>query len=44
MTEIKTNENASGALDQDKMNGVSYVSSSHATWQNLGGPSLIQRP
>ena len=42
MAEIKTNENTSGALDQDRTDGISCVSSSHATWQNLGSLSLIQ--
>ena len=44
MAEIKTDENASGVLDQDQKDGVSCVSSSRASWQNIGGPSLIQRP
>ena len=43
MAEIKIDENASGPLKQDRTDGVSCVSSSHATWRNLGGPSLIQR-
>ena len=32
MAEINTDENASGALDEDQMDGVSRVSSSHVTW------------
>ena len=44
MAEIKTNENTSGALDQDRTDSISCVFSSHATWQNLGSLSLIQRP
>ena len=43
MTEIKTDENASGALYQDRTDGISCVSSSRATWRNLDGLSLIQR-
>ena len=43
MAEINTDENASGALDEDQMDGVSRISSSHVMWQNLGGPSPIQR-
>ena len=41
---IKTDENTSGALEQDPMDDISYVSFSRTTWRNLGGPSLIQRP
>ena len=41
---IKINKNASGALDQDQTDGISCVSSSHATWQNLDNPSAIQWP
>ena len=44
MTEIKTDENASGALDQDQTNVVSCVSSLRTTWHDLGGLSPIQRP
>ena len=32
MAQIKTDENASRALDRDRMDGVSCVSSSSATW------------
>ena len=32
MDEIKIDENASGALDQDQTGGVSGVISSRATW------------
>ena len=31
MVEIKTDKNASGALDQDRTDGVPYISSSRAT-------------
>ena len=44
MAEIKTDENASGGLDKDQIDGVSSVISSHTMWQDLGGPSLNQRP
>ena len=44
MAEIKADENATGALDQDWIDGVSCVSASRATWRNLGSPSPIQRP
>ena len=44
MAEIKTDENASRALDQDQMDDISCVSSSRATWQNLGSSSVIQWP
>ena len=40
-TEVKTNENASGALDKDRTNDVSSVSTSRVMWRNLGGPSPI---
>ena len=43
MAKIKTNKHAIEVLDQDQMDGVSSVLSSHATWQDLGGPSLIQQ-
>ena len=42
MVEIKTDEDASRALDQDQMDDVSHVSSSRVTRQNLGGPYTIQ--
>ena len=41
MAETKIDKNAYRALDQDRTDGVSYISSSSATWQNLSGPSLI---
>ena len=41
MVEIKTDRNVSGALDQDQIDGVSSVISSHAMWPNLGGSYLI---
>ena len=44
MAKIKTDENASGGLDQDQTDDVSCVSSLHTTWRNLGGPSPIQQP
>ena len=44
MAEIKIDKNAFGALDQDWTEGVSCVTSSRATWRNLGSPSLIQWP
>ena len=43
MAKIKTDENASRELDQDQTDDVSSVISSRATWQDLGGPSSIQR-
>ena len=42
MAEIKT-DMFFGALDQDRTDDVSCVSSSRVTWRNLGGRSLIQR-
>ena len=39
IVEIKTNENASGALDHDQTNDVSCVFSSYAKWLDLGDPS-----
>ena len=42
--EIKTDENTSGALDQDWTDRVSCVSSSRVMWRNLGNPSPIQKP
>ena len=44
MAEIKTDENVSGALDQDRTDGISCVSSSRVTWKNFGGPYLIHWP
>ena len=44
MAEIKIDKNTSIALDQDRTDDVSCVSSSSAMWQNLDGPSLIERP
>ena len=44
MAEIKTDKNASRALDQDRTDGVSCVSSLCVTWQNLSGPFVIQWP
>ena len=41
MVEIKTDGNASKALDQDQKDGVSCVYSSRATWHDLGNPSPI---
>ena len=41
MAKIKTDENASGALDQDQTDGISCVFSSHAMWQDIGDPYLI---
>ena len=32
MAEIKTDENITGALDEDLTDGVSGITSSHATW------------
>ena len=40
MIEIKTDENAFGALYQDWTDGVSCAYFSRATWRNFGGPSL----
>ena len=42
MTEIKTDENAFGALDQDQTDSVSDIIYLCAMWQDLGGLSLIQ--
>ena len=42
--EIKTNENASGELDQDRMDDVSRISSSCTTQKNFSGPTPIQWP
>ena len=44
MAEIKINENASRALDQDQMDDVLRVISLCVTWENLGGPSSIEWP
>ena len=44
MAEIKTNENASEALDQDQTDGISSIISSGVTWRNPSGPSPIHRP
>ena len=44
MAWIKTNENASGVLDQHQTNGVSCISSSRVTWRNLDSLSMNQRP
>ena len=43
-TDIKTDENASGALDQDRTDVVLSVISKAHDVLHLGGPSLIQRP
>ena len=43
MAEIKTDENASRALDKDRTDDVSCVSSSRV-WHDLGGSSPIQQP
>ena len=32
MSEIKTDENTTGALDEDQTDGVSGITSSRATW------------
>ena len=44
MVEIRTDENTSGALDQDRIDDISCVSSSRAAWRNHGGPSPIKQP
>ena len=44
MAEIKIHKNASRALDQHRTVSVSCVSSLHATWFELDGPSPIQWP
>ena len=43
MAQIKTNENAYAALDQYQTVSVSRITSSRATWLDLGGPSPIER-
>ena len=44
MVEIRTDENTSGALDQDRTDDISCVSSSRAAWRNHSGPSPIKQP
>ena len=42
MVEIKTDDSASGVLDQDWTDGFTCIFSLHATWEDLDSPSSIQ--
>ena len=44
MSDVKTDQTRSRALDQDRTDGISCVSSSHKIWSNLGGSYSIQQP
>ena len=40
MAENKTDDNVSRPSDHYRTDGISYIFSSHARWQDLGDPSL----